>query len=72
VKPFAKPTGIDISEAEVPPGEHLVRVEIHDSEGRQTSNGLSPECSTLENPLSRRLLIPAGGSLCAGLKGFGD
>lgn len=37
VKPFAKPTGIDISEAEVPPGEHLVRVEIHDSEGRQTS-----------------------------------
>ena len=36
VKPFVKPTGIEIQDAEVPPGEHLVRVEIQDSEGRHT------------------------------------
>lgn len=37
VKPFLKPTGIEIQEAEIPPGEHLVRVEIQDSEGRLTT-----------------------------------
>jgi hypothetical protein len=36
VRPFVQPTGIDIPDAEAPPGEHLVRVEIHDSEGRRT------------------------------------
>ena len=36
VRPFAQPTGIEIPDAEAPPGEHLLRVEIHDSEGRRT------------------------------------
>jgi hypothetical protein len=36
VRPYAQPNGIEIPEAEAPPGEHLVRVEIHDSEGRRT------------------------------------
>lgn len=37
VRPYAKRTGIEIPDAEAPPGDHLVRVEIHDSEGRRTS-----------------------------------
>jgi hypothetical protein len=37
VRPFAQPTGIEIPDAEAPPGEHLVRVEVHDSEGRRTA-----------------------------------
>ena len=37
VKPYVKPTGIEIAEAEVPPGEHFLRVEIQDSEGRRTA-----------------------------------
>jgi hypothetical protein len=36
VRPFARPSGIEIPDAEAPPGDHLVRVEIHDSEGRRT------------------------------------
>jgi hypothetical protein len=37
VRPYAQPTGIEIPDAEAPPGEHLVRVEVHDSEGRRTT-----------------------------------
>ena len=37
VKPYAQPTGIEIPDAEAPPGEHLVRVEVQDSEGRRTT-----------------------------------
>jgi hypothetical protein len=37
VRPYAQPTGIEIPDAEAPPGEHLVSVEIHDSEGRRTT-----------------------------------
>lgn len=36
VRPYARTAGIEIPEAVVPPGDHLVRVEIHDSEGRRT------------------------------------
>jgi hypothetical protein len=36
VRAYAQPTGIEIPDAEAPPGEHLVRVEVHDSEGRRT------------------------------------
>lgn len=36
VRPYAQLTGIDIPDAEAPPGEHLISVEIHDSEGRRT------------------------------------
>jgi hypothetical protein len=37
VRPYARPDGIEIQEAEVPPGEHLLRVELQDSEGRRTT-----------------------------------
>jgi hypothetical protein len=37
VRPYAQPAGIEIPDAEAPPGEHLVRVEVHDSEGRRTT-----------------------------------
>jgi hypothetical protein len=34
VKPFARQTGIDIPDAEVPPGEHAIRIDLKDTEGR--------------------------------------
>jgi hypothetical protein len=37
IKPFAQPTGIDIPDAQLPPGEHLIRISIKDSEGRAVS-----------------------------------
>ena len=37
VRPFTQPAGIDIPDAEAPAGEHLIRVEITDSEGRSRS-----------------------------------
>jgi len=37
IKPFAQPTGIDMPDAQLPPGEHLVRVDIKDSDGRPAS-----------------------------------
>jgi hypothetical protein len=37
VKPYVQPTGIEIPDAEAPPGDHLVRVEVQDSEGRRTA-----------------------------------
>jgi hypothetical protein len=36
VRPYAQPSGIEIPDAEAPPGEHFVRIEIQDSEGRRT------------------------------------
>jgi hypothetical protein len=36
VKPYAKPAGIEIPDAEVPPGQHFVRIEVQDSDGRRT------------------------------------
>lgn len=38
---FVTPSGIDIPEAEVPPGEHIIRVIVHDSEGREGVNTFS-------------------------------
>jgi hypothetical protein len=38
---FAKPTGIDIPDAEVPPGDHFILVEIADTEGRIRASVLS-------------------------------
>lgn len=35
VRPYASAQGIDIPDAEAPPGEHLIKVTITDSEGRQ-------------------------------------
>jgi hypothetical protein len=37
VRPYAELTGIEMPDAEVPPGEHLIRMEVHDSEGRRTT-----------------------------------
>lgn len=36
VRPYVQPAGIEIPDAEAPPGQHFVRVEIQDSEGRRT------------------------------------
>ncbi len=37
IKPFVQPTGIDMPDAQLPPGEHLVRIDIKDSDGRPAS-----------------------------------
>jgi len=37
IKPFAQPHGIDMPDAQLPPGDHLVRVDIKDSDGRAAS-----------------------------------
>ena len=37
IKPFVQATGIDMPEAQLPPGDHLVRVDIKDSDGRAAS-----------------------------------
>ena len=34
IKPFIQADGIDMPEAELPPGEYMVRVDIKDSDGR--------------------------------------
>lgn len=34
VKPFTKPTGIDMPNAVLPPGDHVLRVDLKDSDGR--------------------------------------
>jgi hypothetical protein len=34
VKPFIQPNGIDIPDVELPAGEHMVRVDIKDTDGR--------------------------------------
>lgn len=34
LKPFAQQTGIDIPDAQLPPGEHFIQVSIKDSDGR--------------------------------------
>jgi hypothetical protein len=34
IKPFVTATGIDVPAVELPPGEHIVRVDIKDSDGR--------------------------------------
>jgi hypothetical protein len=34
VKPFVQGSGIDIDQAEVPPGQHVLRVDVTDSDGR--------------------------------------
>jgi hypothetical protein len=34
VKSFVQPTGIDMPDAQLPPGDHLVRIDVRDSEGR--------------------------------------
>ena len=38
VKPFTHDSGIDIGQAELPPGNHIIRVDVKDSEGRITTS----------------------------------
>jgi len=37
IKPFAQATGIDMPDAQLPPGEHLLPVDVKDSDGRAAS-----------------------------------
>jgi len=37
VKGFAKADGIDVPEAEIPPGTHIIRADVKDKEGRSGS-----------------------------------
>ena len=37
VRPFVQQTGIDIPDALVPSGEHLLRIDVRDSEGRTST-----------------------------------
>ena len=37
LKPFITPKGIDAHDATIPPGTHMIRVEVTDSDGRSTS-----------------------------------
>src|SRR3954466_13939560 len=37
LRPFALPGGIDMPDAQLPPGDHLVRIDVRDSEGRTAS-----------------------------------
>ena len=40
VKPFAKPTGIDMPDATLPPGDHTLRVDVKDSDGRVATSSI--------------------------------
>ena len=37
IKPFVQPTGIDMPNAELPAGDHQVRIDLQDSDGRTAS-----------------------------------
>ena len=37
IRPFAQVTGIDIPDAELPPGDHIMRIELRDSDGRTSA-----------------------------------
>jgi hypothetical protein len=37
IKPFVQVTGIDVPDAELPVGDHMVRVDVKDSDGRSGS-----------------------------------
>lgn len=41
LKPFVQPTGIDIPDAELPPGDHLIRVDVKDSDGRTATTSFT-------------------------------
>ncbi|NGX98292.1 MAG: hypothetical protein G4V63_24720 [Candidatus Afipia apatlaquensis] len=41
LKPFVKPDGIDMPDAELPAGDHVIRVDVKDSEGRTASTSFT-------------------------------
>ncbi len=40
VKPFVKPEGIDMPDAILPPGDHTLRVDVKDSDGRMATSSI--------------------------------
>ena len=38
VRPFVTANGVEMAEAEAPPGRHMIEVKISDSDGRETSD----------------------------------
>ena len=40
VKPFVKPEGIDMPDATLPPGDHTLRVDVKDSDGRVATSSI--------------------------------
>ena len=40
VKPFVQPTGIDMPDAVLPPGDHTLRVDVKDSDGRVATSSI--------------------------------
>ena len=40
VKPFVKPEGIDMPDAILPPGDHTLRVDVKDSDGRVATSSI--------------------------------
>ena len=41
VKPHVSKDGIDMPQADVPPGNHLIRIDVKDAEGRSTSSTIT-------------------------------
>ena len=41
LKPFVLPTGIDMPDAELPAGDHLIRVDVKDSDGRTATTSFT-------------------------------
>lgn len=41
LKPFVKPDGIDLLDAELPAGDHVIRVDVKDSDGRPATTNLT-------------------------------
>lgn len=41
LKPFVKPDGIDMPDAELPAGDHVIRVDVKDSDGRTASTSFT-------------------------------
>ncbi len=41
LKPFVKPDGIDMPDAELPAGDHVIRVDVKDLEGRTASTSFT-------------------------------
>jgi hypothetical protein len=45
IKPFVQMTGIDVPDAELPVGDHMVRIDIKDSDGRPGSASFTLQVS---------------------------
>ena len=46
IKRFVTPNGIDMAQAEVPPGTHMMRVDVTDQQGRSSSSVFKVTVST--------------------------